>query len=112
MSNYIAQKEVPDLVIDGVLLDTLDNFELFTKSGNTDVVVSMAVLSKELKQKLIRGALLDTRAVIKEIVRDYDGNDTILETSFIIRDYEFSYTLTADSEPTWYNLILRNYTDG
>lgn len=112
MSNYIGQKEVPDLVIDGVLLDTLDNFELFIKNGNIDVVASTRLLSKELKQKLTRCALLDTGAVIKEIVRNYDGSDTILENSFIIEDYEFSYTLTADGEPTLYNLILRNYTDG
>lgn len=112
MSNYIAQKEVPDLVIDGVLLDTLDEFELFTKNGNIDVVVSIVVLSKELKQKLTSGFLVNTMVVIRETVRGYDGNDTILETSFTIKDCEFSYVLTSDGEPTRYNLILRNYNNG
>lgn len=112
MSNYIAQKEVPDLIIGGVLLDTLDKFKLFTKNGNVDVVVSMVVLSKELKQKLISGFRVNTKAIIREVVRDYDGRDTILETSFIIKDYEFSYALTSDGAPTRYSLILRNYNNG
>lgn len=112
MRNYIAQKEVPDLVIDGILLDTLDEFELFTKNGNIDVIVSIVVISKELKQKLTNGFLINTPIVIKEEVRDLDGNGSILETSFIIKDYEFSYTLTSEGEPTRYNLILRNYNNG
>ena len=112
MSNYIAQKEVPDLIIDGMLLDTLDEFDLCTKNGNIDIVVSIVVISKELKEKLINGFLVNTTAVIQEIVRDYDGSDSILETSFIIKDYEFSYTLASDCEPTRYNLILRNYNNG
>lgn len=112
MSNYIAQKEVPDLIIDGILLDTLDEFELFTKNGNIDVIVSIVVISKELKQKLIDGFLVNTTIVIKEEVRDFEGNDSILETSFVIKDYEFSYTLISDAEPTHYNLILRNYNNG
>lgn len=109
MSNYIAQKEVPDLVIDGIYLDTLNEFELFTKNKNIDVVASIVVLPKELKQKLTSGALVNTKVAIREMVRDYEGNDTILETSFMIRDCEFSYTLTSDNEPTRYNLVLRNY---
>lgn len=109
MSNYIAQKEVPDLVIDGILLDTLNEFDLFTKNGNLDVVVSIVVISKELKQKLIDGFLVNTTTVIKEKVRNYDGGDSILETSFVVKDYEFSYTLASDGEPTRYNLVLRNY---
>ena len=112
MRNCIAQKEVPDLVIDGILLDTLDEFDLFTKNGNVDVVVSIVVMPKELKQKLTNGFLVNTMVVIKEVVRDYDGNDSILETSFAIKDYEFSYTLTSNGEPTRYNLILRNYNNG
>jgi hypothetical protein len=112
MSNYIAQKEVPDLIIDGALLDTLDEFDLLTKNGNIDVIVSIVVISKELKQKLTNGFLVNTTVVIKEVVRDYDGNDSILETSFVIKDYEFSYTLTSDGEPTRYNLVLRNYNNG
>ena len=112
MSNYIAQKEVPDLVIDGMLLDTLDEFELFTKNGNIDVIVSVVVISKELKQKLTDGILVKTAMRIKEEVRDYEGNDSILETSFVIKDYEFSYNLASDGEPTRYNLILRNYNNG
>lgn len=112
MSNYIAQKEVPDLIIDGVLVDTLDEFDLFTKNGNIDVVVSIVVISKELKQKLTNGFLVNTTVVIKEVVRDYDGNDSNLETSFVIKDYEFSYSLTSNGEPTRYNLILRNYNNG
>lgn len=112
MSKYIAQKEVPNLAIDGELLDTLDKFDLFIKNGNIDVVASIVVISKELKQKLINGFLINTIVVIKEVVRDYNGNDSNLETSFIIKDYEFSYTLACDSEPTRYNLILRNYNNG
>lgn len=112
MSNYIAQKEVPDLIIDGTLLDTLDEFDLVTKNGNIDVVVSIVVISKELKQKLTNGFLVNTTVVIKEMVRDYAGNDFSLETSFVIKDYEFSYALTSDGEPTRYNLILRNYNNG
>lgn len=112
MSNYIAQKEVPDLIIDGALLDTLNEFDLLTKNGNIDVVVSIVVIPKELKQKLTNGFLINTTVVIKEVIRDYDGNDSILETSFVIKDYEFSYTLTSDGEPTRYNLILRNYNNG
>lgn len=112
MSNYMAQKEVPDLIIDGILLDTLDEFDLLTKNGNVDVVVSIVIISKELKQKLTNGFLVNTKVAIKETVRDYDGNDSILETSFVIKDYEFSYTLTSDGEPTRYNLILRNYNNG
>lgn len=112
MNNYIAQKEVPDLIIDGALVDTLDEFDLLAKNGNIDVVVSIVVISKELKQKLTSGFLVNTTVVIKEIVRDYDGNDSILETSFVIKDYEFSYTLASDGEPTRYNLILRNYNNG
>lgn len=112
MNNYIAQKEVPDLIIDGALLDTLDEFDLFTKNGNIDVVVSIVVISKELKQKLTNGFLVNTTVVIKEVVRDYDGNDSILETSFVIKDYEFSCALASDGEPTRYNLILRNYNNG
>lgn len=112
MSNYIAQKEVPDLIIDGVLIDTLDEFDLFNKNGNIDVVVSIVVISKELKQKLTNGFLVNTTVVIKEVVRDYDGNDSNLETSFVIKDYEFSYSLTSNGEPTRYNLILRNYNNG
>ena len=112
MNNYIAQKEVPDLIIDGTLLDTLDEFYLFTKNGNIDVVVSIVVMSKELKQKLTNGFLVNTTVVIKEPIRDYEGNDSILATSFIIKDYEFSYTLAVDGDPTRYNLILRNYNNG
>ena len=112
MSNYIAQKEVPNLIIDGALLDTLDEFDLLTKNGNIDVVVSIVVIPKELKQKLTEGFLVNTTVVIKETVRDYDGNDSILETSFVIKDYEFSYALTFDGEPTRYSLILRNYNNG
>ena len=112
MNNYVAQKEVPDLVIDGILLDTLDEFNLFTKNGNIDVVASIVVISKELKQKLTNGFLVNTTTVIKEVVRGYDGNDSILETSFVIKDYEFSYTLASDGEPTHYSLILRNYNNG
>lgn len=112
MRDYIAQKIVPDLVIDGILLDTLSEFDLFTKNGNIDVIVSVVVISKELKQKLTDGFLVNTTIVIKEEVRDYDGNDSILETSFVIKDYEFSYTLTSDGEPACYNLILRNYNNG
>jgi hypothetical protein len=112
MSNYIAQKEVPNLIIDGILLDTLDEFDLFTKNGNIDVVVSIVVISKELKQKLTNGFLVNTAVIIKETVRDYEGNDSILESSFIIKDYEFSYTLTSSGEPTRYNLVLRNYNNG
>ena len=112
MNNYIAQREVPDLIIDGSLLDTLDEFDLLTKNGNIDVVVSIVVISKELKQKLTDGFLVNTTVVIKEVVRDYEGNDSILETSFVIKDYEFSYTLVSDGEPTRYNLILRNYNNG
>lgn len=112
MENYIAQKIVPDLVIDGILLDTLDEFELFTKNGNIDVIVSVVVISKKLKQKLTDGFLVNTTMVIKEEVRDFEGNDSILETSFVIKDYEFSYTLASDGEPTRYNLILRNYNNG
>lgn len=112
MNNYMAQKEVPDLIIDGALLDTLDEFDLLTKNGNIDVIVSIVVISKELKQKLTNGFLVNTTVVIKEKVRDYNGNDSILETSFVIKDYEFSYTLTSDGEPTRYNLILRNYNNG
>lgn len=112
MNNYVAQKEVPDLVIDGILLDTLDRFDLFINKGNIDVVVSIVVISKELKQKLTNNFFVDTTAVIKEKVRDYDGDDSILETSFVIKDYEFSYSLTSEGEPTRYNLILRNYNNG
>jgi hypothetical protein len=112
MNNYVAQKEVPDLVVDGILLDTLDEFELSTKNGNIDVVVSIVVISKELKQKLTNSFLVNTTVVIKEILRDYDGNDSILETSFVIKDYEFSYVLTSNGDPTRYNLILRNYNNG
>ena len=112
MNNYVAQKEVPDLVIDGILLDTLDEFDLFTKNGNIDVTVSVVVISKELKQKLTNGLLVNTIIVIEEEVRDFDGNDSILETSFVIKDYEFSYTITSNGEPTHYNLILRNYNNG
>jgi hypothetical protein len=112
MNDYIAQKEVPDLIIDGALLDTLDEFDLLTKNGNIDVVVSIVVMSKELKQKLTNGFLVNTTVVIQEVVRDYEGSDSILETSFVIKDYEFSYTLTSDGEPTRYNLILRNYNNG
>jgi endo-alpha-1,4-polygalactosaminidase (GH114 family) len=39
MSEYIAQKEVPDLIIDGILLDTIDEFDLFSKNGNTEITV-------------------------------------------------------------------------
>jgi hypothetical protein len=112
MNNYISQKEVPDLIIDGALLDTLDEFDLLTKNGNIDVVVSIVVIPKELKQKLTNGFLINTTAVIKEMVRNYDGSDSSLETSFVIKDYEFSYSLTANGEPTRYNLILRNYNNG
>lgn len=112
MDSYIAQKEVPDLIIDETLLDTLDNFDLFNKNGNIDVVVSIVVISKELKQKLTNNFLANTKAIIKEVVRDCGGNDSILETSFIIKDYEFSYNLTFDGQPTRYNLILRNYNNG
>lgn len=112
MNDYIAQKEVPDLIIDGVLLDTLDEFDLLNQNGNIDVKVSIVVISKELKQKLTDGFLVNTTVVIKEVVRDYEGNDSILETSFVIKDYEFSYTLAADGDPTRYNLILRNYNNG
>ena len=112
MNNYVAQKEVPDLIIDGILLDTLDEFELSTKNGNIDVIVSIVVISKELKQKLTDSFLVNTTVVIKEILRDYDGNDSILETSFVIKDYEFSYVLTSNGDPTRYNLILRNYNNG
>jgi hypothetical protein len=112
MENYIAQKIIPDLVIDGILLDTLDEFDLVTKNGNIDVVVSIVVISKELKQKLTKGFLVNTTVVIKEMARDYAGNDLSLETSFVIKDYEFSYTLASDGEPTRYNLILRNYNNG
>jgi hypothetical protein len=69
-------------------------------------------MSKALKQKLINIFLVNTTAVIKEVLRDYEGNDSILETSFIIKDYEFSYSLTAEGEPCRYNLVLRNYTNG
>lgn len=112
MNNYVAQREVPDLVIDGILLDTLDRFDLFINKGNIDVVVSIVVISKELKQKLTNNFFVDTTAVIKEKVRDCDGDDSILETSFVIKDYEFSYSLSSEGEPTRYNLILRNYNNG
>lgn len=112
MNDYVAQKEVPDLIIDGIFLDTLDEFDLLNKNGNIDVVVSIVVISKELKQKLTNGFLVNTTVVIKETARGYDGNDSILETSFVIKDYEFSYTLVSDGEPTRYNLVLRNYNNG
>jgi hypothetical protein len=51
-------------------------------------------------------------ATVKETVRTYDGDDIVVENSFIIKDYEFSYSLAADGEPTRYNLILRNYNNG
>lgn len=112
MNDYVAQKKVPDLIIDGTLLNTLDKFDLFNKNGNIDVIVSIVAITKELKQKLSNGFLANNRVTIKEVLRDFDGNDFILETSFIIKDYEFSYSLTFDEEPTRYNLILRNYNNG
>jgi hypothetical protein len=112
MNKYIAQKEVPDLIINGVVLDTLSEFDLFIKNGHIDMTASMVVISKELKRKLTNNLLVGTTVVIEEALRDYDGNDSISESSFVIKDYEFSYALDSDGEPTHYNLVLRNYYNG
>lgn len=112
MGEYIAQKEVPDLIIDGMLLDTIDEFDLFSKNGNTEINISIVVIPKSLKDKINEGCLVNTMVTIKETVRTYDGDDIVVENSFIIKDYEFSYALTANGEPTHYNLILRNYNNG
>jgi hypothetical protein len=108
---FIGQKAVPNIIIDGIELNTLTDFSFFSKNGKNEVSLLMSIIPANLKGKLIEGTIIGSRFVILEETRDLNGNDFVTKTEAIIRDYEFEYSLNAEEEPCEYVLILRDYED-
>lgn len=108
---FIGQKAAPNIIIDGIELNTLTNFSLFSRKGKNEVSLLMPIIPFDLKRKLIKGTIIGSRFVIFEETRDLNGNDSVTRTEAIIRDYEFEYSLNAEEEPCEYILILRDYED-
>lgn len=108
---FIGQKAVPNIIIDGIEINTLTDFSFFSKNGKNEVTLLMPIIPIDLKRKLIHGTIIDSRFVIFEETRDLNGNNFVTKTEAVIRDYEFEYSLKADEEPCEYVLTLRDYED-
>lgn len=108
---FIGQKAVPNIIIDGIELNTLTDFFFFSKNGKNEVTLLMPIIPASLKRKMIEGTIIGSRLVILEEARDLNGTNFIIKTEAVIRDYEFEYSLNAEEEPCQYVLTLRDYED-
>lgn len=108
----IGQKEVPDLVIDGIRLNTASDFHVFTHNEEIDIVVTLAVIPKSIKRKILYNQLINTMLYIREPVRLLDGSDGVDCWEMEIKSCTIDYSLDASGEPCRYYLTFRNYNNG
>lgn len=108
----IGQKEVPDLLIDGIRLDTLDSYEIEVNDKNIDLVISTPVIPLLFKYGIVHHKLQDKLLSIYEPYRSLNGCDGVAQWGFIIKSCSISYELGADLEPCRYYLTFRNYENG
>ena len=113
MNNIIiGQKAIPDLIIDGIGLDTASDFRVFVHNEEIDIIVALAVISKSIKRKILYNQLINTMLYIREPVRLLDGSDGVDCWEMEIKSCTMDYSLDANGEPCRYYLTFRNYNNG
>jgi hypothetical protein len=112
MNRIIGQKEIPDLVIDGIELNTASDFRVFTRNKKIDVIITLAVIPKLIKTKILNNELINTLLYVQEPVRLIDGSDDTDCWTMKIKNCTMNYSLGADGEPCRYYLTFRNYNNG
>ena len=108
----MGQKEVPDLLIEGVKLDTLNHYEIYVNDKDIELIVSTSVIPVLFKYGIIHHKLIDKHLWIFEPCRSLDGYDEIAQWGFVIKSCSMDYELNADGEPCQYHLTFRNYENG
>lgn len=111
MNQIIGQKEIPDLVIDGIELDTAKDFHVFIHNEKIDVIVTLAIIPKLIKTKILNNELINTLLYVQEPVRLIDGSDDIDCWKMEIKNCTMDYSLGAEGEPCCYYLTFRNYNN-
>ena len=112
MNRIIGQKEIPDLVIDGIELDTASDFHVFVDNEEIDVIVTLAVIPKLIKRRILNNTLINTLLYVREPVRLIDGSDDMDCWKMKIKNCTMDYSLGAEGEPCRYYLTFRNYSNG
>lgn len=105
----IGQKETPDLVIEGIELNTVSEFDVCINNEEIDISVTLAVIPKSIKRKIIYNQLINTMLYIREPVRLLDGSDFLDCWEIEIKNCTMDYSLSAEGEPCRYYLTFRNY---
>ena len=108
MSEVISQKHVPNLILNGELLDCLTNFSAFYKGGKTNIVVKTPVIPSALKEKMLRGELHCSSLKVQEFVRTLEGEDKEEIWIFPFQDYTIEYQLDSSGGYSSYCLSFKN----
>ena len=113
MNNILmGQKEVPNLTIDGMELDTASDFHVYMHNAEIDVVVTLAVIPQLIKTRFLNNQLINTLLYVREPVRFIDGSDGMYCWKMEIKSCTMDYSLNAEGDPCCYYLIFRNYNNG
>ena len=112
MNRIIGQKEIPDLLINGNLVDTAMDFNVSTQNGAIEIQIVLAVIPLSLKRQILNDEIINTELSITEPIRLLDGSDDTHHWAFTIRSVTMYYALDVNGEPCRYYLTFRNYNNG
>lgn len=112
MNQIVGQKEIPDLLINGNLVDTATDFSVLTQNGEIEIQIVLAVIPLALKRQILNDEIINTELSITEPIRLLDGSDDICHWAFTIGSVTMHYSLGVNGEPCRYYLTFRNYNNG
>lgn len=109
MRELYAQREVPNICIENILLDCLTDFDLqFDSDDCVNIIFTSPVLPKEAKKFFLTyGALGRKMQVIERTCQYSDGEKANIALTLTIKNYTFNYSLTTEGEPAMYNFTFR-----
>ena len=103
MKDFYGQKEIPDIKIKQLTIDTLTDFDLRYNSDDCiEINFSIPVLTKQLKKKILTGQFLGATMKVLETIRREDGKDVVEPMKLKIKEYTFEYHLGCNGEPAHY----------
>ena len=103
MKDFYGQKEIPDIKIKQLTIDTLTDFDLrYSSDDCVEINFSIPILTKRLKKKILTGQFLGATMTVLETIRREDGKDVVEPMKLKIKEYAFEYHLGCKGEPARY----------
>ena len=109
MRELYGQKQVPDVIIEDVILDCLTDFDLYFNSEECiEITCTSRVLPINAKKLFLsNGALGRKMQIIEPTRRSSDGADVDIPLVVTIKYYTLNYALRSDGEVAEYYFTFK-----